>query len=559
MSEITNCQANKKKQSLRFGVLLESENIKKWEYSCIDKILGLDNVDIALIIINNSYKIKPRSIFKKIRIRYTLFHIFLRLFVHPESIEKIKISDVLSGVPVKNFENTKEDIKEIQNLRLDFILSFESKNSNIEILEIPKYGVWAFHSGDVNKKFSSPPFFWEIYHNENTTTFALVKLIKKQGQYIILKKGFFKSEEFSYNKNLNNVYFESARWPSQVCIDIFNEKDDYINNDTSKVKLNSSYTPTNFQMLGFFYKITRNWLLYEFKRVFKFNTWNIGIVHKPIQEFLKDEKPEIHFLSAPKRGQFRADPFGTYKNGKATILFEKFYHNTNKGQIYCTEFPGEANEKPIETFKLPYHMAYPYIFEYKEDIYCIPQIRDLNKVVLFKAMHFPDHWEEIYTLVRNIKASDSTVFQYNDTWWLTFTDKETNADMNLCIWYADELFGTWKPHANNPVKMDIRSSRPAGTPFLYNDELFRPAQDCSEGYGKRITINKVVKLTPTQFVEEFIKSIKPFPNTPYSEGIHTISSCGEWTLIDCRVSGVNTVILKRRLIKKLKNSFKRKN
>lgn len=559
MNKISKCQSNTKIRSIRFGVLLESENIKKWEYSCIDKILRLDNVDIALIIINNSNKIKPRGIFKKNRIRYTLFNIFLRLFVHPESIKKIKISDKISGVPVKNFENTRKDIKEIQEFQLDFILSFESRNSNIEISEIPKYGVWAFHSGDVNKNFSYPPCFWEIYYNKNTTTFALVKFIKKQGEFIVLKKGVFKSEEFSYSKNLNSVYFESARWPSQVCIDIFNGEADYINNDTSTVKLNSRYIPTNFQMLGFFYKITKNWILYELKRVFKFNTWNIGIVHQPIQKFLTDEKPEIRFLSAPKGDQFRADPFGTFKNGKATILFEKFYHKTNKGQIYCIEFPGEFNERPIETFKLPYHMAYPYIFEYKEDIYCIPQIRGLNKIILFKAIHFPDQWEEISTLVKNVKASDPTVFQYNDMWWLTFTDKEANADMNLFLWYADKLSGTWKPHANNPVKMDIRSSRPAGTPFLYNGELFRPAQDCSEGYGKRITINKVVKLTPTQFEEEFIKFINPFPDTPYPEGIHTISSCGELTLIDCRASGVNTVILKRRFIKKLKNSFKRKN
>lgn len=558
MNKISKCQPNKRNQSLRFGVILEGENIKKWEYLCINKILGLDNVDIALIIINNSHKIKPHSILKKIHIRYTLFHIFLRLFINPESIKKIKISDILSGVAVKNFEKTKEDIKEIQDLKLDFILSFESENSNIEILEIPKYGVWAFHSGDVNKSFYYPPCFWEIYYNENTTTFALVKFMKNQGQYIVLKKGIFKSEEFSYSKNLNNVFFESARWPSQVCIDIFNGKADYINNDTSPVKLNSQYIPKNFQMLGFFYKITKNWLLYEFKRVFKFNTWNIGIAYQPIQKFLKDEKPKIHFLSAPEIGQFKADPFGTFKNGKATILFENFYHKTNRGQIYCIEFPGEANEKAIETFKLPYHMAYPYIFEYKDNIYCIPQIRGLNKIILFKAIHFPNHWEEIYTLVRDVKASDSTVFQYNNIWWLTFTDKETNADMNLFLWYADELLGTWKPHANNPVKMDIRSSRPAGTPFLYNGELFRPAQDCSEGYGKRIAINKVVKLTPTQFEEEFIKFIKPFPDTPYSEGIHTISSCGKWTLIDCRASSANKVIVKRRLIKKLKNIFKRK-
>ena len=40
------------------------------------------------------------------------------------------------------------------------------------------------------------------------------------------------------------------------------------------------------------------------------------------------------------------------------------------------------------------------------------------------------------------------------------------------------------------VKTDVRSARPAGTPFVYQGELYRPAQDCSRTYGGSIVIHR---------------------------------------------------------------------
>jgi hypothetical protein len=43
-------------------------------------------------------------------------------------------------------------------------------------------------------------------------------------------------------------------------------------------------------------------------------------------------------------------------------------------------------------------------------------------------------------------------------------------------------------------------------------------------------LNRVNKLTPEEFVEEAVREISPI--APYSDGVHTLSSCGEMTLID---------------------------
>ena len=89
-----------------------------------------------------------------------------------------------------------------------------------------------------------------------------------------------------------------------------------------------------------------------------------------------------------------------------------------------------------------------------------------------------------------------------------------------------------EPHALNPVKMDVRSARPAGTPFIHKGVLYRPAQDCSNAYGGRIAINRVNRLTATEFDEETVKFIEPFIDGPFPDGIHTLSAVGDITLVD---------------------------
>ena len=82
----------------------------------------------------------------------------------------------------------------------------------------------------------------------------------------------------------------------------------------------------------------------------------------------------------------------------------------------------------------------------------------------------------------------------------------------------------------NPVKSDIRSSRPGGTPFVVDGVLHRPSQDDSRVYGGRLVINRVVELTPDRFGEEPVRAVGPDP--AYPDGLHTLSAAGRRTLVD---------------------------
>jgi hypothetical protein len=82
------------------------------------------------------------------------------------------------------------------------------------------------------------------------------------------------------------------------------------------------------------------------------------------------------------------------------------------------------------------------------------------------------------------------------------------------------------------VKIDVRSSRPAGAPFRVDGALYRPAQDCSSTYGARVNINRVAALSPTEFREEVAASVEPDARGDYPGGLHTLSRLGGRTLVD---------------------------
>src|SRR5213593_4420246 len=189
---------------------------------------------------------------------------------------------------------------------------------------------------------------------------------------------------------------------------------------------------------------------------------------------------------------------------------------------------------PRVAIDLPVHASYPYLVVDRGEIYCIPETNESREIGLHRAVDFPTRWEKVGTLVSGVAALDPTVFRHEGRWWLTCTDRDVGENMPLFVWHARNLEGPWEPHALNPVKADIRSSRPAGTPFVHGANLYRPAQDCSRMYGGGIVINRVVRLTPTEFAEEPAATVEPFSESPFPDGIHTLSGVGDITLIDSK-------------------------
>lgn len=564
------CNLSHNQRLIRFGVMCNGTIFQEWQARCLQNLLALDNVHLALLIIVKNVTLQ--TIFDKIKnihLNQILFHLYRKFIVRPRAQRHVDMTSLLSKVPSIHLETIRQlfsdaHIRTIRGYNLDFVLRFSPETICGEIFDVARYGIWSFHHDDEEKYRGGPPCFWEIYKGDDVTGAALERLTDQLDYSVVLKKGFFKTVNYSYSRNIDLVYSESARWPAQVCIDILNGNTDYLKAYPSQTKAPLFHVPNNFQMLLLVIKVLRNFLIKIYNTLFLHSQWNIGIVYEPIHIFLKSgAKPKIHWFPISKKDKFLADPFGILKNNKLTILCEEFDYRSFKGKISSIELNDDiCDSKTKVAIELPVHMSYPYLFEYQGEIYCIPETGQAREIGLYKAKIFPSRWEKVATLIKDMVCLDPTVFQYDGLWWLICTDGEQGQDSNLFLWYATEFLGPWKPHAANPVKTDIRSARPAGTPFMYNGHLYRPAQDCSRTYGERIVLNQVIQLTPIRFKEKQTGVIEPCADGPFPDGVHTISAVGSITLIDrkrlifSKSSFKNILILEiRRVLRSSLNSL----
>jgi len=290
-------------------------------------------------------------------------------------------------------------------------------------------------------------------------------------------------------------------------------------------------------MIVFLLRLWWNKLIFHYWDLFRPESWNVGLVKHPIHEIGLNNitlRPEdIIWLRIFEKSNYLADPAGFIEDNKLHILVEDYNYSKCKANIseIIWDPPRNSFSAPIRIIEGKKHLSYPFIVEYQKVIYCLPESYQDSNVGLYRRNFSEEAFIEDHVLLDNVDAIDPTLFFFDNKWWLFFTSREFSRS-HLYIYYSDTLTGRYESHRKNPVKMDVRSSRPAGTPFVHEGILYRPAQDCSHTYGGRVAVNKIVRLTPCEFEEFPIHYVGPVPGTRHSRGLHTLSSVGNYTLID---------------------------
>jgi hypothetical protein len=139
----------------------------------------------------------------------------------------------------------------------------------------------------------------------------------------------------------------------------------------------------------------------------------------------------------------------------------------------------------------------------------IPETYAEGSVRLYRATNFPRAWEmhrELYPFA----AVDTSVLRHDDRWWFFTTLRDPRGrGMMLVLFFADALDGPWTFHPLNPISVDVRNVRGAGSIYRQDGRLIRPSQDCSLTYGYRFTLQEIVKLSPTEYEERPIVTVGP--------------------------------------------------
>ncbi len=543
-----------------------------WQARAIEQLLALEGVRPALLIIDAEGESRPArlSLVDQMRSPTLLWRLYQRTCVRGRipAEDRRDLERELVGVPTikclaerrgkysQYFSPT--DVDTIRSFGLDFILRFAFNIIRGDILAAARLGVWSYHHGDLDKYRGMPACFWEVAHGDPVSGVTLQRLTDGLDNGIVLKRSYFQTIRKSYPRSRDRALRGSTDLPARVCRDVIAGKGQYVSDPPSKTTAPIFRTPTNGHMVRFLGRVALEKVKDGVGWLFRHRQWCVGVVDHPIHAFLDPGfRPTIRWAPLGERGRFLADPFGIQRGEKLTILAEELFHSEQVGRLVAIDVePGHAPRIRRGILDLPVHASYPFLIEDDGEIYCIPETGMAQEVALFKAAEFPARWERVATLMSGVAALDASVVHHQDRWWMFYGTKGESDEVQLRAMYASSLKGPWEQHSANPLKTDVRGSRPGGTPFVHNGSLYRPAQDGSEGYGCAVVINHVTSLSPTEFSEEVSVRVNPDAGGPYPAGMHTLSKVGHRTLVDGqRVLFVPSLFLAE--IRKLVSRFAR--
>lgn len=245
-----------------------------------------------------------------------------------------------------------------------------------------------------------------------------------------------------------------------------------------------------------------------------------------------DLKPQ-----SPTSGTYWADPFIVERGGVRFLFVEEYDLRNKQGHIAVARLGANGLPEAATTIvSEPHHLSYPFVFEYENTTYLLPESSADGDISLYRCLDFPYQWQHQQTLMRDIRAVDSTLFAYGDRWWL-FTcisaHPQAPARDELFLYYADTpLSDDWTPHPLNPIVADARCARPAGGLFVRAGHIYRPAQDCSRRYGYGLRIMEIMRLDTEGYMEREEKVYLPQGECT---GMHTFNQQAGWTAVDVKV------------------------
>ncbi|HEY3696472.1 glucosamine inositolphosphorylceramide transferase family protein [Phenylobacterium sp.] len=269
--------------------------------------------------------------------------------------------------------------------------------------------------------------------------------------------------------------------------------------------------------------------------------WRIGLVDAKVQAIAAAGTLEglpVRWLPAGPPFTFLADPFGLWRDGALHVFAEAYDYRTRHGTIDLLHV-GAGGEWFGRTTVLrePWHLSYPCVFEADGAVFMAPEAHRSGGFTLYRAAEFPHRWEPFARPELDTPAIDPTPFRHDGLWWLAYSPAGPQAHKQgrLHLAFAESLSGPWRAHPGNPVRIDRASSRPGGAPFLHQGVLTLPVQDCVRTYGAAIRLLRIRELTPDGFAADAAAPIAaPTAAAPYRDGLHTLSACGDLTLVDVK-------------------------
>ena len=274
--------------------------------------------------------------------------------------------------------------------------------------------------------------------------------------------------------------------------------------------------------------------------------WQVGIVPSRLEDLtparLAALRSQITWLPDAGRWRYLADPFGLVRGQTLHVFVEAFDYRVKRAVIERHEFARDtlAWRGNRTVLAQPFHLSYPQVFEHGGQAWMVPESYQAGEVALYRATDASlDHWQREAALLGGLPVADASLIEHQGRWWMFYAlvGPGGRDQRELHVAHASTLTGRWTPLDINPVRVDLSGARPAGRPFVAADGVLTlPVQDSRSGYGGATRLLRFLRLTPERVV---IDAMEPaftgdLASDTHTAGLHTLSGCGEFSLIDVK-------------------------
>lgn len=212
---------------------------------------------------------------------------------------------------------------------------------------------------------------------------------------------------------------------------------------------------------------------------------------------------KLHIIRNPFKNKWFADPF-ILKETKSELhlLVEEFDYDVKRGRIAHLTID-KVNDIITDCkiiLDIPTHLSFPAIYAIDGKIYVHPENYQSGKSIIYEYNIEKDLLENPRVLL-NAPIADAVILRNGDSFSISATILPNVNGCKLLIYESNDFLGPYtlkakKIYPNNTARM-------AGMHILQKRELIRPAQDCSDAYGKAVIFYKgnkqVGQLVPDGF------------------------------------------------------------
>lgn len=537
---------------LRLGLLVDSLAQPHWVAATLDEIRRAGDAEIVLVIRNAAPAPPPAPLWRRVlRSRSYWSHLAYTTLddrTYGEADDAFALRDLtasLAGAPVVDVvpRQTKfsdffepPDVARIRDARLDVALRLGFRILRGAALTIARHGVWSFHHGDNRVNRGGPAGYWEVVQDAPVTGAVLQVLGEELDGGGVIARSWSPTDRRSVRRNRNGYYWSAAALlprslralrvegalprPTGDPVPAFEPYGDRLYR-----------MPANAESLHASARILGRWGREKLGRITHREQWQLAFaIGKP-------GAPVLHRFRAmiPPPHRFFADPFPVPDGDRWQVFLEDAPMDGGRAHIAVCEIARDGTWSPPRlVLERPYHLSYPFVLDWDGERWMIPETSENRTVELYRCVSFPDRWELERVLLEGVSAADATVMPWQGGFVMfTCVSRPGLRNMDsLHLFFAESLLGPWRPGRANPVKVDVRSARPAGRPFELNGHWIRPAQDCSGRYGRAIGFQRIVRLDESGYEEQEIARIDP-RWAPDVLGTHTYNTAGELTIVDC--------------------------